>query len=186
MNRTDTYEKGKISKVTDDNVAMNIYLDAFSIEKVRFQNVNYEDRTSIDCYVDFEEIVGLAADITSGNLRDSFGAGKIVSMGGSKSSKRFDGKPESRIMEIRVGNNNILINMRAGEGKLNEHELIFPVGKSDKNITVIMPVEKFRNVILYTYDCMRAYLPTLVNKLVDELEASRASYIASIKGSKES
>ena len=56
MDRTDNFEKYKITKASTNKVVTNVYMDAFGIEKVRFQNVNYKDKNSIDCYLEFEEV----------------------------------------------------------------------------------------------------------------------------------
>lgn len=178
MNRTDKYEKGKISKASTNKVITNVYFDAFGIEKVRFQNANYAEKTSIECYVDFEEVAILATDAANGKLMKELESGaKTVTMGGSKSSKRFNGAPESRIMTLGRSGDKIFVNMTAGKGKLNETGLIIPDGAPDKKISVCMPIDKFRSMIIYTYDCVRGYLPHMVNTLVRELEADRENYL---------
>lgn len=182
MNRNDTYEKGKISKVTDENNVMNIYFDAFSIEKVRFQNACPTNKTSIECYVDFEDVAILAADAANGSLTDKSNMGQIFDYnGGSKSSKRFDGAPESRTMSIRFSNNLVFVEMTAGRGILSETGLILPDGEPDKKIAVVMPLKKFRSMIIYTYDCVKAYLSTMVNNIVNTLENDRKKYLESTK-----
>lgn len=179
MNRTDKYEKGKISKASTNKVVTNVYFDAFSIEKVRFQNANYADKTSIECYLDFEEIAILATDAANGRLFKELENGqKTVSMGGSKSSKRFDGAPESRIMSLGRAGDKIFINMSAGKGRLGDTGLIIPDGAPDKKISVSMSIEKFRSMIIYTYDCVKGYLPKMINNIVNELEEDRKNYLA--------
>ena len=182
MNRTDKYEKGKISKASTNKVVTNVYFDAFNIEKVRFQNANYADKTSIECYLDFEDVAILATDAASGRLFKELESGqKTITMGGSKSSKRFDGAPESRIMTLGRSGDKVFINMTAGKGRLSDTGLIVPDGTPDKKISVAMSIEKFRSMIIYTYDCVRGYLPHMINSLVRELEEDRANYLAATK-----
>ena len=76
MNRKDSFEKNKITKASTNKVVCNVYLDSFGIEKVRFQNANYSEKTSIDCYLDFEEIALLDADVKSGRLIKQLEAGQ--------------------------------------------------------------------------------------------------------------
>ena len=177
MNRTDSFEKAKITKASTNKVVTNVYFDAFGIEKVRFQNANYKEKTSIDCYLDFEEVALLATDAASGRLFKDLETGqKTITMGGSKSSKTYNGAPESRIMSLGRSGDKIFINMTSGKGKLGDTGLIVPDGQPDKKISVGMPIDKFRSMMIYTYDSVRGYLPHLVNKIVRECEEDRKRY----------
>lgn len=179
-NRTDKYEKGKITKAATNKVVTNVYFDSFPIEKVRFQNSNFKDKSSIECYVDFEDVALLATDVASGRLFKELEAGqKTITMGGSKSSKRFDGAPESRVMSLGRVEDKIFVNMTAGRGKIGDTGLIIPDGAPDKKISVCIPIEKFRAMIIYTNQCVMGYLPHMVNSIVSELEADRAAYMTS-------
>lgn len=184
MNRNDTYEKGKISKAADEDSVMNIYFDAFSIEKVRFQNASPSNKTSIECYVDFEDVAILATDAANGNLiKELKNSPIIISTGGSKSSKRFNGAPESRTMSVALSDDIVIVEMIAGKGKLSETGLILPDGQPDKQIRVAMPIKKFRSMIIYTHDCVKAYLSTMVSNIVNTLENDRKKYLDSTKDS---
>lgn len=180
MNRTDIYEKGKITKSSSGDIATNIYFDAFKIEKVRFQNMDYPNKSSIDCYVSFEDLALLATDVISGSLFEDLKAGpKTLSMGGTKSSKKYGGAPESRVMSIDMEENEVFLTMSSGKGNLTDTGLIIPESTVDKKITVTMHVNKFRSMIIYTYDCVRSYLTTMVSSIVDELENDRKKYLES-------
>lgn len=177
MNRKDSFEKNKITKASTNKVVCNVYLDSFGIEKVRFQNANYSEKTSIDCYLDFEEIALLDADVKSGRLIKQLEAGqKTISMGGSKSSKNYDGKPESRILSLGKSGDKIFINMSRGRGKLSDTGAIMPDGAPDLKISVGMEVDKFRSMIIYTHDCINAYLARFINQLYKEAAAEREEY----------
>jgi len=177
MNRTDKFEKNKITKASTNKVVTNVYLDSFGIEKVRFQNANYADKTSIDCYLDFEEVALLATDATSGRLIKELEAGqKTVSIGGSKSSKNYGGAPESRIFSLGKSGDKIFINMSRGKGKITDTGAIAPDGAPDLKIGVSMTVDKFRSLMIYTHDCVNAYLAHMVNALVKQSEEDRKNY----------
>ena len=167
MNRNDEFEKSKITKVSTNKVACNVYFDAFSIEKVRFQNFNYTDKTSIDCYLDFEDVALLAADAASGRIIKELEAGqKTLSMGGSKSSKNYNGSPESRIISLGRSGDKIFINMSRGKGKLGDKGQIMPDGSPDLKISVPMTIDKFRSMMIYIDNCICGYLPHMVNGIV--------------------
>ena len=175
MKRDDAFEKTKITKASTNKVVTNVYFDAFGIEKVRFQNANYNDKTSIDCYLDFEEVALIAADVASGRLIKELEAGpKSISIGGTKSSKNYNGNPESRILSFGKSGDKIFINMSRGKGKITETGAIAPDGAPDLKIGVSMPIDKFRSMFIYTNNFVNAYLAHLANKLVKEAEAARA------------
>lgn len=176
MNRTDDFEKSKITKASTNKVCTNVYYDAFGIEKVRFQNFNYETKQNIDCYLDFEEVALLANDAANGRLIKELETGtKTISMGGSKVSKNYDGAPESRIFSLAKSNANIFINMSRGKGKIGDKGQIVPDGPADLKIGVNMPIDKFRSMMIFTRDAVNAYLPHMVNGIVKQCEADRAN-----------
>ena len=176
MNRTNEFEKAKITKASTNKVVCNLYLDSFGIEKVRIQNANYGEKTSIDCYLDFEEVAVLATDAASGRLIKKLDEGPVnVSMGGSKSSKNYDGKPESRILSLAKSGDKIFINMSRGKGKLTETGAIAPDGAPDLKIGVPVTIDKFRSMLIFAHDCVNAYLAHSVNALVKECAEKRAA-----------
>lgn len=182
MNRNDNFERAKITKASTNKVVCNVYFDAFEIEKVRFQNASYADKKSISCYLDFEDVALLAADAQSGRLIKELDAGqKTISIGGSKSSKNYDGKPESRIMSLGKSGDKIFINMSVGRGKLSDTGAIMPDGTPDTKISVGMSIEKFRSMMIYTHDCVCGYLPHMVNKIVKQCNEDRANMAAENK-----
>lgn len=174
MNRNDNFEKSKITKASTDKVGCNVYFDAFGIEKVRFQNASYVDKTSIDCYLDFEEVALLAADAASGRLIKELEAGKkTISIGGTKSSKNFDGNPESRILSLGRSGEKIFINMSRGKGKITKTGAIAPDGAPITKISVSMSIDKFRSMMIYANQCVCGYLPHMVNAIVRQCEEDR-------------
>lgn len=180
MKRDNAFEKAKISKASTNKVVTNVYFDSFGIEKVRFQNANYEDKRSIDCYLDFEEVALLATDAASGRIIKELDNGqKTISMGGSKSSKNYDGKPESRIISLGKSGDKIFINMSRSKGKITDTGAIAPDGAPDLKISVGMTIDKFRSMMIYTRDCVNAYLTPYINKLVKEVEEDRKNAVAS-------
>ena len=99
-------------------------------------------------------------------------------MTGSKSSKNYDGAPESRILSFGLSTNGkgektVFVNMSRGKGKLTDTGAIQPDGAPDIKIGVPMSVDKFRSVMIYTYDWIKAYLAKFTNNLVKEAEAER-------------
>lgn len=178
MNRSDKFEKYKITKVSTDKVCTNVYMDSFGIEKVRFQNASYADGKSIDCYLDFDTIALLAEDASTGRLINKIEKSDkpiTITMGGTKSSKTYDGAPESRIMSIGKRGDTIFVNMVSGLGTISNKGLIVPTSQIDKKISVAMSVDDFRKMLIFTRDCVNAYLTNLITNLVFEAEQDRAN-----------
>lgn len=180
MNRNDPYERFKITKVSTNKVVTNVYMDAFTIEKVRFQNANYETKQSIDVYLDFSQVSLLAADAISGRLFKQIDAAEkhqlTVQMAGTKNSKNYNGQPESRILSLGLMGDKIFINMSAGPGKLSSTGAIMPNGPQDRKISVGMTIDDFRRMMSYTHDCVNAYLTQMIPQLVFESEQNRQNY----------
>lgn len=180
MNRNDQFERFKITKASTNKVVTNVYMDSFPIEKVRFQNVQYESKASIDVYLDFPQVALLAADAASGRLFKQIDAagknGYTVQMAGTKSSKNYGGRPESRILSLGISGDKIFINMSAGPGKLSSTGAIMPDGPQDRKISVGMTIDDFRKMMVYTHDCVNAYLASMIPQLVFESEQNRANY----------
>lgn len=180
------FEKYKICKRSTAKVVCNVYMDAFGIDKVRFQNCQYKEKTSVDCYLDFEDLALLATDATTGRLikkLDELAADKKqmqVAIGGSKSSKTYSGKPESRIMSFGKSGDTIFVNISRGKGKIGDKGQIMPDGAPDLKIGVSMSVDEFRSMLIYTHDCVNAYLAKHINALVRECEEDRKKYRESL------
>lgn len=180
------FEKYKICKRSTSKVVCNVYLDAFKLNKVRFQNASYKEKTSVECYLEFETIALLATDAASGRLirkLDELAAEKKqmqVAIGGSKSSKTYNGKPESRIMTFGKTGDTIFVNISRGKGKLGDKGQIMPDGAPDAKIGVSMSVDDFRSMLIFTHDYVNAYLSRHVNILVRDCEADREEYLNSL------
>lgn len=173
------FEKAKITKASTDKAACNVYLDAFSIGRVRIENFDYKAKNKIDYYLEFEEIALLAADVTNGKLIRELDKGpKQISIGGSQSSKNYDGAPESRILSFGKSGEKIFINITRGKGKLGDKKQIMPDGKPDLKISVGMPVDKFRSMLIYTHDTVNAYIATQIRARVTEVEEKRKAALS--------
>ena len=175
MDRTDKFEKGKIYKAATNKVVTNVYMDAFPIEKVRFQNAEFgNENKSISCYIDFSTISRLAADVASGRVFKKMDEDQYhrytISRGGTTQGEHG---PISRVMYLGRSGDKIFINMSEGPGKLSETGAIMPDGKPTKEVSVGMNIDDFREMIIYTHDCVCAYLGPMVHKLVRELEEDR-------------
>ena len=175
MNRDDQFEKFKVFKASTNKVVTNVYMDAFPIEKVRFQNASYEEKTNISCYLDFSTVARVAADATSGRIfklieEDQYHR-YTLSMGGTK--KGADGKPVSKTMYLGMANDKVFINMTEGPGKLSSTGAIMPDGQPTKKISVGMSKDDFREMFIYAHDCVNAYLGPMIHKLVKESEEER-------------
>ena len=175
MNREDKFEKAKIFKASTNKVVTNVYMDAFPIEKVRFQNASYEDKKSISCYLDFSTVARIAADATSGRIfklieEDQYHR-YTVSMGGTKNGK--DGKPVSRMMYLGMSGDKLFINMQEGPGKLSSTGAIMPDGQPTLKVSVGMSKDDFREMFIFTHDCVNAYLGPMIHRLVKESEEER-------------
>lgn len=179
MKREDKFEKYKVTKVSTDKVVCNVYMDAFPIEKVKIQNCSYKSKDSINIYLDFPLISRLAADVTTGRLFKKIEADQYhkynVHMGGT--AKGPDGKPISRRMDLGMSGEKIFINMSEGPGKLSDTGVIMPDGQSTTKVSVPMSIDDFRELILFTHDCVNAYLAHLVNKLVRESDEDRQNNV---------
>ena len=181
MSRTENeFEKMKLTKASTNKVACNIYLDSFGIEKVRIQNFEYDSKKCIDCYLDFEELALIANDCMTGKLIKELDAGqKILGMKGSAKSNNYNGAPESRVLSIGKSGDKIFVNMTRGKGKLGDKGQIMPDGQPDLKIGVPMPIDKFRSMMIYSYDCVKAYLAHSVNLTYKEVNEARMKAAAS-------
>ena len=185
MKRTENeFEKIKITKASTNKVACNLYYDSFGIEKIKIQNFDYASKQSIDSYIDFEDVVRIAADCMSGkiikDMEKAQAENKQYSLGykGSKSSAVYDGKPESRQITFGLSGEKIFINMTRCEGVVDpENGTIKPNPSRDKNkdlkISVGVTIDKFRSMFLYADAWIKAYLSREVPALYDEADAKR-------------
>ena len=176
MSRTDEneFEKMKLTKASTNKVACNVYLDSFGINKVKIQNFEYDSKKSIECYLDFEELALIANDCMTGKLMKELDNGqKVLGMKGSASSKNYDGAPESRVLSIGKSGDKIFINMTRGKGKLGDKGQIMPDGQPDLKIGVPVTIDKFRSMMIYSYDCVKAYLAHSINQTYKEVNEAR-------------
>ena len=121
-----------------------------------------------------KDVAIIATDVASGRFFKDLESGpKTITMGGSKSSKTYDGKPESRTMSVGKSGDKIFINMSSGKGKIGDTGLIMPDGQPDKKISVGMPIEKFRSMFIYTNNWVNGYLAHMVTRMVREAEDNR-------------
>lgn len=182
MNRNNPFDKYKISKSSTNKVVLNLYLDSFSIEKVRLQAAKYDKslpmaQRSVSCYLEFEEAVTLAEDCRSGRIFEKVmkagDKGYIISRGGSTKSKRYDNHIESRIIKLTMSGDKLFVNLSLGKGKTSDTGAIMPDGKPDVMIGVPVEPAKFRSAMIMVDRHIQAYLVSLTNKLVKESIAER-------------
>lgn len=170
------FEQSKITHVSTKTSALNLYLDSFGIEKVRLQGALYDknlpaDKRSITAYIEFEELTVLAEDVSSGRLfkkiQESGASGYRLGYKGSKNSKAYGGKPESRYISFGMSGDKVFVNLIRCQGVETQTGGIAPDDKRDKStdlkISVGMSVDKFRSMILYTHDCVNAFLVGYIN-----------------------
>lgn len=186
MKRTgNDFEQIKITNASTNKAACNLYYDSFNIEKVKIQNFQYDTKQSIESYIDFEDVIRIAADCISGkifkDMQTAQDAKQQYSLGykGSKESPNYDGKPESRQITFGLSGDKVYINMTRCEGVRDpENGTIKPAPSRDKSkdvkITVGMSIEKFKSTFLYADAWIKAYLAREVPRMVDEAEAKRA------------
>ena len=181
MNRNNPFDKYKISKSSTNKVVLNLYLDSFSIEKVRLQAAKYDKSLpmarSVSCYLEFEEAVTLAEDCRSGRIFEKVmkagDKGYIISRGGSTKSKRYDNHIESRTIKLTMAGDKLFVNLSLGKGKTSDTGAIMPDGKPDVMIGVPVEPAKFRSAMIMVDRHIQAYLVSLTNKLVKESIAER-------------
>ena len=171
-----SFELSKITKASTKTAALNFYMDSFGIEKVRVEAALYDtnkpkEERSITAYIEFEELAVLAADATSGRLLKKISeAGKTgyrLGYKGSTSSKTYGGKPESRYISFGMNGNSIFVNLVRCQGVLTSTGGIAPDENRDKSkdlkIGVPVSIEKFRSILIYSYDFVQAYLVGYTN-----------------------
>lgn len=170
MKRTNEFEKFKIIKKSTNKAVLNVYLDSFGIEKVRFQLANYETKEKIDCYLEFSEVLLLAEQSVTGQLFKQMP--RTIHMGGKNHSEEYNG-PLSRTMSLGMMGDKLFVNMQQGEGKLSETGLIIPNGQPKVKLGVGMSVQDFQEVLVTCKAYIQAYLPQMVIKLVKESHEQR-------------
>ena len=187
MNRNKSkFDKYKVTTMSTKTACVNVYMDSFPIEKVRFQAMLYDkslpkEQRSINCYLDFEEMACLAEDCKSGRIfkkiQEAGKGGLVISRGGSTKSKKYEGGIESRIISLGMtgegDNAKVYVNLASGKGKTNATGLIMPDGAPDVKISVGLTPAAFRGKMLLANEEKCAYLAHMVNALVREAIAER-------------
>lgn len=175
MREQNDFEKAKIYKASTNKVVCNVYLDSFGIEKVRIQNFTYEDKSTISCYLDFPQISALANDINTGSIFKRLQGGESITlhMGGTTKSQKYNGAPEFRTLSISMSGDKIFLNMTAGKGILGETGLIKPTKEIDTKIGVPMSIQSFKELVLYTHDCINAFLAHHIYAKYQQIEQAK-------------
>ena len=176
MDQKNDFEKMKLTKASTDKVACNIYMDSFGIGKVKIQIFEYATKKSIESYLNFEELALIATDCMTGRLIKELEAGqKNLGYKGSPSSPNYNGAPESRIISLGKSGEKIFVNMTRGKGQLGPNGTIKPDGAPDLKLSIGIPVDKFRAMMIYAYDCVKAYLVRSINQTVKEIDEKKAA-----------
>lgn len=164
------FERFKIYKSSTNKVAMSAYLDSFGIDKVRIELANYEPYNSISYYLDFPVIFRLANDINSGKLNHDLAQGQVLlGMGGSKSSKVYNGKPEAKTLTIAKSGDKVFLNVTSQEGKLINNGLISGVkGSPLTRISIPLDNNTFKEFVFMCKVYIESYLSSKVPNLVNE------------------
>lgn len=185
MDRSNEFNKTKIMEVSTNYSVVNAVVDSFGIEKVKLRFTKYDaPKDSIDIYVDFSTMILYMNDMITGRMLkqiESSPSGLQLVMGGSKSSKRLDGKPESKILSINNGKNKrgetvYYLNAVESEGRLSETGLIIPTAANKLSVSVSMSEQDLRELFIYIGTAIQAYMPTLVNKWLKAAEENRMNY----------
>jgi hypothetical protein len=135
------------------------------------------------CYIDIDEAYSFAEVILSGRFADlfpasgSFGDDKVIAkwekMGGTPHSDRYNGQPESRIVEIQglQGPKGLrfVVALKTGPGKLNDIGGISPLS-GDKMLAqrVFFTLDQFRMMMLKVRRHINAYEAYHLPALYDE------------------
>ena len=104
MRRKTTYDQSKLISVSSKNSVVDLLIDAFPIEQVKLRFATYGQNSQfIDIYMDFSKFLMHAQDVKTGKFFNDLAnspSPKVLARGGSSSSNRPDGKPESRILSV--------------------------------------------------------------------------------------
>lgn len=176
------WEMIKITSASTKTVVCDIFMDGFpKYKKVRIQNAEYGgSKKKAECWVTFEDWAYLANRVLRGELfrelekieteKDPKKDSVVISIGGSPSSKNYNGAPESRMIKLKKSKDSIFINITRGKGKLSETGAILPDGAPDVVVGVPVKAEKLASMILYTHDYINAYLAGYVSRLCKDLK----------------
>lgn len=177
MNRKTEYDKYKLASVSSKNAIVHTYADAFSIEKVRFQIVEYQTGAQQSFYIDFSQMALLATDSASGKLiaeiRKSERGNKLIQRAGTSKSPKFDGKPEYRTVSIALKDDTVFLNIQSGIGEIIKNGAIKPTSHIDNKLSVAMTIDAFRTLMIYTNNCVNAYLSSFISNMVIDANKTR-------------
>jgi len=183
MRRKNALDSSKLIQVSSKNSVIDVYVDAFPIERVKFRIADYgTPQTSIDIFMEFSDFLKVAHDCRTGELFNIVRNSKqpvVITRGGSPAERanRPDHKAESRILSLGMLNDKIYFNASVGPGNATETGLIMPAGPADKKVSAMTTIGDCKKLIFYTEAAINAYLPTIVNKLVEASEKTRQEFL---------
>lgn len=175
MKRTSDFDKTKLINVSSKNSVVDLFVDSFPIEQVKLRFATYGQNSDfIDIYLGFSKFLALAHDIRTGKFFNDLtnnSQGTVITRGGSV---KPGVQPESRILSAQMSQSgNIFLNATLGPGKLSQTGLIMPDGAPTKKIGVMMSIDQCKEFFIYGAAAIEAYLPSLVNQLVANAQATR-------------
>ena len=179
MRRVSEFDKSKLIEISSKKSVANIYVNAFPIEQVQVRIATYgPPQQFIDIFIDFAEFLRITQDVKSGKLFKDLEKSNqqiVLARGGTPASrsKREDGQAESRTLTIGLMNNAIFLNASSGPGTSTETGAITPSGAPDKKVSASMSIDDCKKLFLYTEAAIQAYLPTIVNQLVNYANSQR-------------
>ena len=183
MRRKNALDNSKLIQISSKNSVIDVYVDAFPIERVKFRIADYNSpQTSIDIFMEFSDFLKVAHDAKTGDLFKMMAANKqqlIIARGGTSPQKanRSDGNAESRIMSLGMLNDKIYFNASLGAGTTTDTGLIKPLGQPEKKVSAMMTIGDAKKLFIYTEAAINAYLPTIVNKLVEAGQKNRGDFL---------
>ena len=175
MDRTKgSSDRYKVAKLSTNKVVCNISFDSFPIEKVKFQNAQYEPHKMVEAYIDFDDFYIVAEGCRTKKFFENIAKEPVQFMGGKKKGSKYGDAPESHIIKFNLGQDrkSVFITISVGKGRLGKTGLIIPDGAPDESISVpVSNITEFVKAILYTEKMMDAYLVKMVNGLLVERDA---------------
>lgn len=166
MEQQRDFNKYKITSVSTQTCILNVFMDSFTIDKVKFEIVKYETKERIQCYMDFDDVLLLQEKISFNQLFKTEPQVNVHRGGTTKS--KDTGKPVSRTMDFNLSDKWVFVKMAQGEGRLSDTGAIMPNGTPTLTLNIRVSYEDLRKLFLIVKSYIEAYLPGKVHRLIKE------------------
>lgn len=173
MKEKNIFNVDRLYSASTNKVVLNVHCSSFPIDKVKLRAASYESKENIDFYLDFPTFQTLAADAESGRLFTKLASKQYQLFTGYER----EGQVISRQLSISYSEPRVFVTIQEGPGRKTETGAILPVKGAEisKRISVPIDVATFRQMMIYTSNCITSYLSAKISRMLSEYDNMRFS-----------